>query len=158
VSLVPDYCQFTGTLPPLLDSVVGGGMPERSLLRVYMDQMLLCPAAAVSEPQPPIPVSDVILSSANTIITPAEPSSSIVCASTSDPDVLVPSASTKTLTHYPKQNSKTRARKRKKELPKEQQPEIKINTKPCPTRILSYQDDDMIIYEVDQLEDINRSL
>ncbi|GFW64595.1 hypothetical protein TNCV_3514171 [Trichonephila clavipes] len=44
--------------------------------------------ATVSEPQPPTPVSDVILSSANTIITPTEPSSSIVSASTSVPDVL----------------------------------------------------------------------
>ncbi|GFS99046.1 uncharacterized protein TNCV_1890541 [Trichonephila clavipes] len=33
---------MTGTLPPLLDSVVGGGTPGRSYLRVYMDTMLLC--------------------------------------------------------------------------------------------------------------------
>ncbi|GFY05290.1 putative RNA-directed DNA polymerase from transposon BS [Trichonephila clavipes] len=68
-------------------------------------------AATVSEPQPPTPLSDVMISSANTIITPTEPSSSIVSASTSDPNVLVPSAST--ITHYPKQISKTRARKKK---------------------------------------------
>ncbi|GFX36943.1 putative RNA-directed DNA polymerase from transposon BS [Trichonephila clavipes] len=111
-------------------------------------------AATASEPQPPTSVSDVMLSSANTVITPTEPSSSIV--SKSDPDVLVPSTST--TTHYPKQISKSRARKRKKELPKEQKHEIKINTRPRPTRRISYQDDNMIIYEVDQLEDINRSL
>ncbi|GFT86329.1 hypothetical protein TNCV_3258541 [Trichonephila clavipes] len=71
-------------------------------------------AATVTEPQPPTPVSDVMLFSANTIITPTEPSSSIVSAptSTSDPNVLVPATST--TTHYPKQISKTRARKRKK--------------------------------------------
>ncbi|GFW75347.1 putative RNA-directed DNA polymerase from transposon BS [Trichonephila clavipes] len=34
---------MTGTLPPLLDSVVGGGTPERSCIRVLMDPMLLCP-------------------------------------------------------------------------------------------------------------------
>ncbi|GFX21509.1 uncharacterized protein TNCV_1399231 [Trichonephila clavipes] len=32
VSAVPDYCQLTGTLPPLLDSVVGGGTPGRSFV------------------------------------------------------------------------------------------------------------------------------
>ncbi|GFX55575.1 uncharacterized protein TNCV_268631 [Trichonephila clavipes] len=80
--------------------------------------------ATVSEPQPPTPVSDVILSSANTVITPTEPSSSIV--STSDPDVLVPSASTTTHTHYPKQNSKTRARKRKKNYRKNNSQKLKL--------------------------------
>ncbi|GFW81857.1 uncharacterized protein TNCV_2885311 [Trichonephila clavipes] len=30
ISAVPDYCQLTDTLPPLLDSVVGEGMPGRS--------------------------------------------------------------------------------------------------------------------------------
>ncbi|GFX64579.1 uncharacterized protein TNCV_2688531 [Trichonephila clavipes] len=34
---------MTGTLPSLLDSVVGGGAPECRLLRVHMDPMLLCP-------------------------------------------------------------------------------------------------------------------
>ncbi|GFS55710.1 hypothetical protein TNCV_132031 [Trichonephila clavipes] len=38
---------MTGTLPPLLDSVVGGGAPERRLLRVHMDPMLLCPGKGV---------------------------------------------------------------------------------------------------------------
>ncbi|GFT70293.1 uncharacterized protein TNCV_2657701 [Trichonephila clavipes] len=33
---------MTGTLPPLLDSVGGGGMPERSCVRVLMNPMLLC--------------------------------------------------------------------------------------------------------------------
>ncbi|GFS59939.1 uncharacterized protein TNCV_3957351 [Trichonephila clavipes] len=33
---------MTGTLPPLLESVVGGGTPGSSFLRVYMDPMLLC--------------------------------------------------------------------------------------------------------------------
>ncbi|GFV74965.1 hypothetical protein TNCV_1042031 [Trichonephila clavipes] len=42
VSAVPGVCQMTGTLPPLLDSVVGGGTLGRSFLRVYMDPMLLC--------------------------------------------------------------------------------------------------------------------
>ncbi|GFX90051.1 hypothetical protein TNCV_887491 [Trichonephila clavipes] len=28
VSAMPGFCQMTGTLPPLLDSVVGGGPPE----------------------------------------------------------------------------------------------------------------------------------
>ncbi|GFW37378.1 uncharacterized protein TNCV_859851 [Trichonephila clavipes] len=36
VSAVPDYCQLTGTLPPLLDSVVGEGTPGRSFItRIY---------------------------------------------------------------------------------------------------------------------------
>ncbi|GFX39565.1 uncharacterized protein TNCV_2103111 [Trichonephila clavipes] len=34
---------MTGTLPPLLDSMVGGGTPERSCVRVFMDPMLPCP-------------------------------------------------------------------------------------------------------------------
>ncbi|GFU33733.1 uncharacterized protein TNCV_2048011 [Trichonephila clavipes] len=38
------FCQMTGTLPPLLDSVVGGGTPGRSFLRVFMDPNMLCPA------------------------------------------------------------------------------------------------------------------
>ncbi|GFU33771.1 uncharacterized protein TNCV_7641 [Trichonephila clavipes] len=38
------FCQMTGTLPPLLDSVVGGGTPGRSFLRVFMDWNMLCPA------------------------------------------------------------------------------------------------------------------
>ncbi|GFT22315.1 hypothetical protein TNCV_3273111 [Trichonephila clavipes] len=33
---------MTGTLPPLLDSVVGGATPERRCLRVHMDPMQLC--------------------------------------------------------------------------------------------------------------------
>ncbi|GFW04712.1 hypothetical protein TNCV_3897641 [Trichonephila clavipes] len=33
---------MTGTLPPLLGSVVGGARPERRFLRVHMDPMLLC--------------------------------------------------------------------------------------------------------------------
>ncbi|GFV90983.1 uncharacterized protein TNCV_1248701 [Trichonephila clavipes] len=39
---MPGFCQMTGTLPPLLDSVVGGGTPGRRCLRVHMDPMLLC--------------------------------------------------------------------------------------------------------------------
>ncbi|GFV25509.1 uncharacterized protein TNCV_1147791 [Trichonephila clavipes] len=62
VSAMPGFCQMTGTLPPLLDSVelgscakkinnqsinqldsvVGGGTPGRRSLRVHMDPMLLC--------------------------------------------------------------------------------------------------------------------
>ncbi|GFW23204.1 uncharacterized protein TNCV_3803041 [Trichonephila clavipes] len=116
-------------------------------------------AATVLEPQPPTPVSDTMLSAANIIITPNEPSSSIVSASPSDPDVLAPSASTTTTdTHTSEtklQNSSTE--KKKKELPKEQKPEIKINTTPRPTRRFSYQDED-IIYEAEQIENINQSL
>ncbi|GFT23743.1 uncharacterized protein TNCV_3511991 [Trichonephila clavipes] len=37
------FCQMTSTLPPLLDSLVGGGTPERRCLCVLMDPMLLCP-------------------------------------------------------------------------------------------------------------------
>ncbi|GFV50929.1 uncharacterized protein TNCV_2770151 [Trichonephila clavipes] len=33
---------MTGTLPPLLDSMVGGGTPGGRYLRVHMDPMLLC--------------------------------------------------------------------------------------------------------------------
>ncbi|GFX24736.1 putative RNA-directed DNA polymerase from transposon BS [Trichonephila clavipes] len=40
-------CQMTGTLPPLLDSVAGGGTPGRSCMRVFMDPMLLCPGNAL---------------------------------------------------------------------------------------------------------------
>ncbi|GFT39888.1 hypothetical protein TNCV_2549791, partial [Trichonephila clavipes] len=35
VSAVPDYCQLTGTLPPLFNSLVGGNMPGRSCFRAY---------------------------------------------------------------------------------------------------------------------------
>ncbi|GFX21784.1 uncharacterized protein TNCV_2310631 [Trichonephila clavipes] len=44
------FCQMTGTLPPLLDSVVGGGTPERSCIRVHMDPMLLCPGKGLVLP------------------------------------------------------------------------------------------------------------
>ncbi|GFT39371.1 putative RNA-directed DNA polymerase from transposon BS [Trichonephila clavipes] len=44
------FCQMTGTLPPLLDSVVGGGTPGRRCLRVYMDPMLLCPGKGLVLP------------------------------------------------------------------------------------------------------------
>ncbi|GFU84530.1 hypothetical protein TNCV_3915611 [Trichonephila clavipes] len=40
---MPGFCQMTGTLSPLLDSVVGGGTPERRNVRVLMDPMQLCP-------------------------------------------------------------------------------------------------------------------
>ncbi|GFW90130.1 hypothetical protein TNCV_1789521 [Trichonephila clavipes] len=43
VSAVPGFGHMTGTLFPLLDSVVGGDTPERSCERVLMDPMLLCP-------------------------------------------------------------------------------------------------------------------
>ncbi|GFY14787.1 uncharacterized protein TNCV_648301 [Trichonephila clavipes] len=41
---------MTGTLPPLLDSVVGGGTPERRFSRVLMDPMLLCPGKGLVLP------------------------------------------------------------------------------------------------------------
>ncbi|GFV70388.1 uncharacterized protein TNCV_4798071 [Trichonephila clavipes] len=43
---------MTGTLPPLLDSVVGGATPERRCLRVHMDPMLLCPGKDLVLPTP----------------------------------------------------------------------------------------------------------
>ncbi|GFT18731.1 hypothetical protein TNCV_2277211 [Trichonephila clavipes] len=41
---------MTGTLPPLLDSVVGGGTPGRSFLRVFMDPNMLCPSKGLVLP------------------------------------------------------------------------------------------------------------
>ncbi|GFS92658.1 hypothetical protein TNCV_1161001 [Trichonephila clavipes] len=41
---------MTDTLPPLLDSVVGGGTPERSCVRVFMDPILLCPVKGLVLP------------------------------------------------------------------------------------------------------------
>ncbi|GFV20846.1 putative RNA-directed DNA polymerase from transposon BS [Trichonephila clavipes] len=41
---------MTGTLPPLLDSVVGGGTPGRSFLRVFMDPNMLCPGKGLVLP------------------------------------------------------------------------------------------------------------
>ncbi|GFU57397.1 putative RNA-directed DNA polymerase from transposon BS [Trichonephila clavipes] len=41
---------MTGTLPPLLDSVVGGGTPERSCVLFLMDLMLLCPSKGLVLP------------------------------------------------------------------------------------------------------------
>ncbi|GFW73127.1 uncharacterized protein TNCV_832461 [Trichonephila clavipes] len=41
---------MTGTLPPLLDSVVGEGTPGRSCIRVFMDPMLLCPGKGLVLP------------------------------------------------------------------------------------------------------------
>ncbi|GFX94056.1 hypothetical protein TNCV_3414181 [Trichonephila clavipes] len=35
VSAVPGVCQMTGSLPPLLDSVVDGGTPEQSCFRAW---------------------------------------------------------------------------------------------------------------------------
>ncbi|GFT50990.1 hypothetical protein TNCV_2585881 [Trichonephila clavipes] len=43
---------MTGTLPPLLDSVVGGGTPGRSCIRVVMDPMLMCPGSLAQVPHP----------------------------------------------------------------------------------------------------------
>ncbi|GFW36587.1 uncharacterized protein TNCV_1955871 [Trichonephila clavipes] len=45
---------MTGTLPPLLDSVVGEGTPERSCVRVHMDSMLQCPGKGLVLPNPNI--------------------------------------------------------------------------------------------------------
>ncbi|GFU64866.1 putative RNA-directed DNA polymerase from transposon BS [Trichonephila clavipes] len=42
---------MTGTLPPLLDSVVGGGTPEQRVLRVLMGPMLLCPGKGLVLPK-----------------------------------------------------------------------------------------------------------
>ncbi|GFT74366.1 hypothetical protein TNCV_539211 [Trichonephila clavipes] len=42
---------MTGTLPPLLDSVVGGGTPERICFRVLVDPMLLCPGKGLVLPK-----------------------------------------------------------------------------------------------------------
>ncbi|GFV45238.1 putative RNA-directed DNA polymerase from transposon X-element [Trichonephila clavipes] len=47
---MPGIFQMTGTLPPLFDSVVDGGTPERRCLRVYMDPMLQCPEKSVVLP------------------------------------------------------------------------------------------------------------
>ncbi|GFX63217.1 putative RNA-directed DNA polymerase from transposon BS [Trichonephila clavipes] len=44
---------MTGTLPPLLDSVVGGGTPGRRCLRVLMDPMLQCPGKGLVLPKKP---------------------------------------------------------------------------------------------------------
>ncbi|GFS80381.1 uncharacterized protein TNCV_3448121 [Trichonephila clavipes] len=41
---------MTGTLPPLLDSVVGGCTPGRSFLRVFMDPNMLCPGKGLVLP------------------------------------------------------------------------------------------------------------
>ncbi|GFX80363.1 uncharacterized protein TNCV_3931161 [Trichonephila clavipes] len=41
---------MTCTLPPLLDSVVGGGTPERSCVRVHMDPMLQYPGKGLVLP------------------------------------------------------------------------------------------------------------
>ncbi|GFV36065.1 uncharacterized protein TNCV_345811 [Trichonephila clavipes] len=43
---------MTGTLPSLLDSVMGGAMPERRCLRVHMDPMLQCPVKGLVLPTP----------------------------------------------------------------------------------------------------------
>ncbi|GFW64600.1 putative RNA-directed DNA polymerase from transposon BS [Trichonephila clavipes] len=50
ISAVPDYCQLTGTLPPLLDSVVGGGTPERRCLHVLIDPNMQCPGKGLVLP------------------------------------------------------------------------------------------------------------
>ncbi|GFV83794.1 uncharacterized protein TNCV_2555801 [Trichonephila clavipes] len=55
-----------GTLPPLLDSVVGGGMPERSCVRVFMDPMLLWPGKGLVLPK--FHTIDQIASSARFLI------------------------------------------------------------------------------------------
>ncbi|GFV06211.1 uncharacterized protein TNCV_2151151 [Trichonephila clavipes] len=41
---------MTGTLLPLLDSVVGGGTPGQSFLRVFMDPNMLCLEGVISKP------------------------------------------------------------------------------------------------------------
>ncbi|GFU99707.1 uncharacterized protein TNCV_338221 [Trichonephila clavipes] len=47
---MPGFIQMTGTLPPLLDSLVGGGTPGRRCLRVHMDPMMLCPGKGLALP------------------------------------------------------------------------------------------------------------
>ncbi|GFW30655.1 hypothetical protein TNCV_455921 [Trichonephila clavipes] len=47
VSAVPGICQMTGTLPPLSDSAVGGGM---KLFFALMDPMLLYPGKGLVLP------------------------------------------------------------------------------------------------------------
>ncbi|GFT09376.1 uncharacterized protein TNCV_5062421 [Trichonephila clavipes] len=48
------FCQMTGTLPPLLNSVVGRDTPERSCVRVHMDPVLQCPGKGLVLPNPNI--------------------------------------------------------------------------------------------------------
>ncbi|GFV89830.1 uncharacterized protein TNCV_4690591 [Trichonephila clavipes] len=57
------FCQMTGTLPPLLHSVVVGGTPERSCVRVLMDSMLLCPDSPLTvTPHKPLNSSRGVIS------------------------------------------------------------------------------------------------
>ncbi|GFX71271.1 DDE-1 domain-containing protein [Trichonephila clavipes] len=120
-------------------------------------QALLLPstcsiAATVSEPQPPIPVSDAMLSTTNNVFTPIE-SPSIVSASPFKSGVQTPSVSTSV--QDSKQNSKTCARNRKKRLLKkinETKIEIKMATHK-PRKSTTQQvssDEEMIEYDSDE--------
>ncbi|GFW06248.1 uncharacterized protein TNCV_37231 [Trichonephila clavipes] len=49
---VPGFFQMTGTLPPLLDSVVGGGTLGRICFLALMDPILLCQVKGLVLPNP----------------------------------------------------------------------------------------------------------
>ncbi|GFU83954.1 uncharacterized protein TNCV_560801 [Trichonephila clavipes] len=95
-------------------------------------------AAAVSQPQPPTPVSDAVVSA--TCNNPIEPSSSIISASPFNSDVQIP------------KNVKQISKNRRK-CTKVQKPEIEIKMaphKPRKSATIEYttDDKDMIVYDV----------
>ncbi|GFY00718.1 uncharacterized protein TNCV_2141101 [Trichonephila clavipes] len=111
-------------------------------------------AATVLQPEPPIPMSNVVLSN---MFTPIE-SSSIVTTSLSNDTNDIQPPSTSNTERDSKLKSKTRIRKRKKELLKklnEEKIEIKMapyrRKKPAPTD-LSTDEEDMITYDVEEDE------
>ncbi|GFW20515.1 putative RNA-directed DNA polymerase from transposon BS [Trichonephila clavipes] len=109
-------------------------------------------AATVSKPEPPIPISNDLLS--NNIFTPIESSSNV---STSLSNDIQPPSTSNTIRDS-KQNSKTRIRKQKKELLKklnEEKIEIKMapyrRRKPASTEYTT-DEEDMITYDVEEEE------
>ncbi|GFT66137.1 hypothetical protein TNCV_2009551 [Trichonephila clavipes] len=140
-------------MPPTLDSVVGGGTASATSnsLSTSVQSSLSNKAVSSFAGSMFSPLSAEIssvfeTSTSSSTISPTSKAS----ASPSNLDVQTPSAST--TTHYSKQNSKTRTRKRKKELLKEQKPGIEIKLTPQMPRKTSYEDEDIIIYEVDEEE------
>ncbi|GFU38542.1 uncharacterized protein TNCV_3399711 [Trichonephila clavipes] len=105
--------QPLSSLPKTNTSISTPAVSTSSSTQVHVLPSTSSIAAIVFEPQPPIPVSDSVLSTTSNMFTPIKLSSSIIFASSSITSIQPPSAST---TRDLKQNSKLRARQRKKEL------------------------------------------
>ncbi|GFU93933.1 hypothetical protein TNCV_3323821 [Trichonephila clavipes] len=100
------------SLPKIYTSISTPAVSTSSSTQVHLLPSPFSIAATVLEPQPPLPMPDVLRTTTNNMFNPIEPSSSIMSASSSNSRIQPPSASR--TTQDSQQSSRIRARKRKK--------------------------------------------